>query len=324
MNEDYYSSLAQVVMASARNDPQLRNMIYDLARHKLRRRVDWELKERVDTDGSKQLLALESAIEQIEADLARDILPNYANLEDRDHSPGAQGTIEIIPPSQLKLPPYQLEGEFTPVYPARRSFRIRAVIPVLGVMILGVFAYLAFQREFRNSSYPDGESHSNTSSPGKRSDLPSVPLPKSYGVYAIANGQLAELEPLPIRVPDGRTAESAAIATKTTTTLANGRIKFIVFKRDLVSNVPEKVAVRALTCVNCVDSAEATTTNAGGEAWAIRGISYDMRIAPVSGNPAMIIIRDADPDFSFPAGRYALVLKGVAYDFSIGPDLKKR
>jgi hypothetical protein len=323
MTQDYYSALARVVMASARNDPQLRNMIYGLARHKLRRQVDWEIRERLDTCGSKKLLALETAIGQIEADLARDKPPKYANWENQDQSPRVQGAIEIIPPSQLKPPPYQIEGELTPDHSVRRSFGLRVVIPSLGVMILGVLAYLAFQREFQNSSYPGAESHSNVSSSDKRRDLPGVPIPSSYGVYAIANGQLAELEPLPIRVPDGRTAGSAAIATKSTTTLANGRIKFIVFKRDLVSNVPEKVAVRALTCVSCVDSAEATSTNAVGEAWAIRGISYDMRVAPVGGNPAMIVIRGADPDFSFPAGRYALVLKGVAYDFSIEPDLKK-
>ena len=34
----------------------------------------------------------------------------------------------------------------------------------------------------------------------------------------------------------------------------------------------------------------------------------------------MILIRPADADFSFPAGRYALVLKAAAYDFSVdGP-----
>ena len=31
----------------------------------------------------------------------------------------------------------------------------------------------------------------------------------------------------------------------------------------------------------------------------------------------MIVIRPADVDFTFPAGRYALILKGVAYDFNI-------
>jgi hypothetical protein len=34
----------------------------------------------------------------------------------------------------------------------------------------------------------------------------------------------------------------------------------------------------------------------------------------------MVIIRPENPTFSFPAGRYVLVLKGSAYDFSVaGP-----
>jgi hypothetical protein len=34
----------------------------------------------------------------------------------------------------------------------------------------------------------------------------------------------------------------------------------------------------------------------------------------------MVVARPVDPDFAFPAGRYALVLGGTAYDFSVeGP-----
>ena len=44
-----------------------------------------------------------------------------------------------------------------------------------------------------------------------------------------------------------------------------------------------------------------------------------MKVAPVPDNPEMIVLRP-DADLVFPAGRYALVLKGVAYDFTVdGP-----
>ena len=44
-----------------------------------------------------------------------------------------------------------------------------------------------------------------------------------------------------------------------------------------------------------------------------------MKMAPVTDNPEMIVIRP-DADLVFPAGRYALVLEGVAYDFTVdGP-----
>jgi len=62
------------------------------------------------------------------------------------------------------------------------------------------------------------------------------------------------------------------------------------------------------------------TTSGVSDSWAVRDISYEMKVAPVDGVPAMILIRPAHADFSFPAGRYALVLKAVAYDFSVdGP-----
>jgi hypothetical protein len=46
-----------------------------------------------------------------------------------------------------------------------------------------------------------------------------------------------------------------------------------------------------------------------------------MKVAPDSANPEMIVISPADGTFTFPAGRYALVLnKNIAYDFSVdGP-----
>ena len=57
-----------------------------------------------------------------------------------------------------------------------------------------------------------------------------------------------------------------------------------------------------------------------GDGWTIRDTSYEMKVAPVDGNRAMLLVRPAAADFLFPAGRYALVLKSVPYDFSVdGP-----
>ena len=54
--------------------------------------------------------------------------------------------------------------------------------------------------------------------------------------------------------------------------------------------------------------------------WTIRNASYELRVAPVSENPDMLMFRPEDPEFVFPAGRYALVLKGQAFDFTVaGP-----
>src|ERR1700677_1739277 len=300
MQHDYYSALARVVMTSARNDPRLRRIIYDLARRKLRDQIDPEFRELRDSNGSEQLVALESAIEQIEVDLARQ-MPNHLLTDNRPARP--QGTIEIIPPSPLWPPPNERELEFTPHHTIRRSVSFRSTLAFIGLLILGALTYLAFQREFGDSQL-EADPHANISGRDGPSGLSDVPTPSSYGVYAFANGQLAELESLPIRVPEGRTAVTATITTQSTTKLPISRIQFIVFKRDLVNNSPEKVVVRMLKCAICVESAGATTSNIVGETWTLSSIFYDMRVAPVRGNPAMIIIRSADTDFSFPAGRY--------------------
>src|ERR1700691_5529456 len=112
MKQDYYTALARVVMASARNDPRLRGIIYDLARHKLRRQADSEIGEFRDADGSEHLVALEGAIEQIEANVARGI-PTQIYSEHINRPPRARGTIEIIPPSH-RLPLHEFGGESTP------------------------------------------------------------------------------------------------------------------------------------------------------------------------------------------------------------------
>jgi len=54
--------------------------------------------------------------------------------------------------------------------------------------------------------------------------------------------------------------------------------------------------------------------------WAVRGKSYGMSVSPVHGNPEMVALRPDQPEFSLPAGRYALVLNRDGYDFAVaGP-----
>ncbi len=150
-----------------------------------------------------------------------------------------------------------------------------------------------------------------------------VLIPSAYGVYAVVHGQLTDLQSLPIRVPDQRVAISALISTPSGSTLPDGRLQFIAYKRDLTNKAPDRVPVRIVARVM-----RALTFDAAGKArmvnveglWAVRSNAYEMKVAPVSGIQEMVVIRPEDPDFSFPAGRYALVLNGSAYDFSVdGP-----
>jgi hypothetical protein len=153
-----------------------------------------------------------------------------------------------------------------------------------------------------------------------RQGITDIPIPTEYGAYAVVNGQLTELEQLPIKVPDPRIAISAPISMPSRTHLPVGQFRFVVFHRDLANNAPDRIAVRVVAQV-----IHELTFGPEGKAkmldvkqsWVIRNNSYQMRVAPLADNPEMIVVRPDPPDSVLPAGRYALVLKSVGYDFTV-------
>jgi hypothetical protein len=146
------------------------------------------------------------------------------------------------------------------------------------------------------------------------------PLPGDYGVYALNENKLSELRLLPEQVPDKRIAMSTPISQPSHTTIADGKAKFVVFRRDLAGNAPERMEVRVVARV-----VRALTFDAKGKAnftpvsdvWNIRNISYEFRVRPITGNPEMLLIQSENADFALPAGRYVLVLKSQGYDFTV-------
>ena len=70
------------------------------------------------------------------------------------------------------------------------------------------------------------------------------PLPSVYGIYAVSDGKLFELEALPGRVPDQRIFMSAIISKPSKTVIEDGRIFFVAFRRDLATSAPDRIAVR--------------------------------------------------------------------------------
>ena len=154
-----------------------------------------------------------------------------------------------------------------------------------------------------------------------RQIAPNLPFaaPDTYGVYAVSDGQLVPLEALPIRVPDARVSFSNTISKPAPAPAANGRLSFVVYHRELATSVPETASVRIVAKVM------QATAFAGGkprpvaveDTWAVRGGAIDLRIAPVAGNPEMIVVRPADPNFTLSPGRYVLMFRNQAYDFSV-------
>jgi hypothetical protein len=146
------------------------------------------------------------------------------------------------------------------------------------------------------------------------------PIPTEYGIYAVVDRQLTELEQLPIKMPDPRIAISAPLSMPSRAHFSVGQLRFVVFHRDLATNAPDRIAVRVVAQI-----LHELTFGPNGkpkmvdvkQSWVIRNNSYQMRVSPLADNPEMIVVRPDPPDFVFPAGRYALALKGVGYDFTV-------
>lgn len=163
--------------------------------------------------------------------------------------------------------------------------------------------------------------------PAEQADLERTrgfPLPAVYGIYAINEGKLYELNALPGRAPDPRIFMSAVIKTPSQAIIANGRVSFLAYRRDLATSAPDRVGVRVIAKVKrslAIDATGKAQVNAVDDTWAIRNTSYEFRVSPVPDSTEMILLRPEDPDFVLPAGRYAMVLNGLSYDFTVAGDV---
>jgi hypothetical protein len=149
------------------------------------------------------------------------------------------------------------------------------------------------------------------------------PIPTAYGIYAINGGKLHALNRLPIAAPDPRIAISALISEPSALTLPNGKLEFLVFRRELLAAAPETVSIRVVARImrelKFGANGAAQSVNVEGQ-WAIRNSSFEFNVGPLDDHPEMIIIRPNTTAFALSPGRYALVFKGQAYDFTVaGP-----
>ena len=342
------------MLENLKSDPsELRNAAYELARIKLQKECWLRNPPLSVLEMRRALLALEVAIERVEAGHSRAdalLLPPSSRLNESQ---------EIIPPVSVTRPhdppnaaEHALLAESGSSRLTSKSLHGHAIsmLKAIATAALAVALFVILDRQFAFVRSPSDTVASVTQKTGKLSSepgsgpfspvtgpqalgvgLPSVSpsqpsdlaLPTVYGVYASNNGQLRELDVLPGRVPDQRVLISSAITKPGQTIFPDGKIAFVVFRRDLATNPPDRVAVRVIAKIAREMKFGQTgqiTTTALDDLWAIRNKSYEFRVAPLSENPDMLIIQPENSDFVFPAGRHGLVLKGQAYDFSVaGP-----
>jgi hypothetical protein len=322
---------------SVRNSPEhMRQAVYDLARYKLQEQFTYS-----DAKDIKRTQdALETAIRGVEEfsrqqiGIAAPTLPPQAS--DPDVTAPALRKLplaKLIPQARRPRLEIGLEPDIDDRRPTHLPWphlkRAAAMIAILvGILVV------VQQRERLLSltqNLPELDSQAGMkkqTAPVQVANDPAPPPPPAkpaplrptyYGVYTISDDSLSELQLLPGRPPDIRVAVSAALRVSSRTLLPNGHPKFIVFRRDLASSISDHAEVRIIAKIAREFSADVIGKKPvdGEDAWVIRNVSFPFRTSPVNDNPEMYELHSEDPTLELTPGRYALVLRNQAYDFSV-------
>jgi hypothetical protein len=355
IEEDHYSILSRMIATASQDHTQLRMLVYEFARRQMRRSLHRQFEDGNWTHIEEQLLALETAINNVEADCAHKSLTfapeppmTYRDLSNGPPSgwPMPQRAVTLTDSHATILPqPMRSEGD---VFVAGAGFGERAranlrwKLQLCVAVLVGMVAFAAIggrstlgllglsrplastNTHVTKAENPDRDFVSDKRREAAKALRPGIPLPTEYGAFALSEKQLIELPQMAMRVPDPRVAISPAISTPSQAHFPVGKLEIVIFRRDLASAAPDRVSLRVVARVTralTFDSHGKPATTKIDDSWVIRSNSYQMRVAPVPDNPEMILIRPDPADLVLPAGRYALVLKGVAYDFTLeGPN----
>ena len=346
VQEIEYALILSRMINTVKDDPaEIRATIYEFARAKLKLDTSWaEAAER-----ERLASALEAAIHGVEAFSVRQeqtsllgppapvarIAHGPPSAEQPSRSMTTVGSVtpaseDIFMPDRAR--PYAevrhvLEVRTSPLGPMLARFFV-------GMLLFAGLAGLAYYKEklpaiVERLHLPGAADEPTVTQAGpaeaktsvlQQANSPAFPVPSDYGIYALSNGALSELSALSERVPDKRIAVSTPINRPSRTTLPDGKAKFIIFRRDLAGNAPERIDVRVVARVvraSTFDARGKPSFVAVSDAWNIRNLSYEFRVRPIAGNPEMLLVQSENPDFVLPAGRYALVLREQGYDFVV-------
>lgn len=331
-NEVQFALVIARMIETVTNSPEhMRQAVYDLARYKLQEQFTHA--DAKDIKLTQQ--ALESAIRGVEEFTRQQINvappPAVPQLPDRDAPPLQEPPTAKVSPPASPRPYLRIDQEpapgskpGSPLWPLLR--RTVGMLALLG----GLLA--AYQQRERLASLvqsvPESQPQLASQAPPQTipepAPIPPAPKPNplrptDYGVYAISNETLRELQLLPGRPPDIRIAVSAALKVPSQTILPNGHPKFVVFRRDAATNAAERAEVRIVAKVTREFSANAAgrKPDDSDATWVIRNVTFPFRSAPLPDNPEMYELHSEDPALELTPGRYALILKNQAYDFTV-------
>jgi hypothetical protein len=152
------------------------------------------------------------------------------------------------------------------------------------------------------------------------------PLPTVYGVYAINGNQLMGLQRIQGTPVDPRTRNQLQIGEPSRTVIDASKLKFVVYRRDLVSSAPDnvqlRIAARIAHSMTFDSNGRPVVTTPTTKTWLIRNDhGYDLQVSPLQESAEMVILRPQNPEFSYPSGRYELMLGEQAYDFVVAGEV---
>ena len=313
-----------------------RQMVYDLARYKLQEQFTYADARNID----QMKRALEVAIEEVEKS-SRDewpleCLPSQQLTSSKATETGGllvsgdatvlRSRIEI---SRSKLP--AISGPLLPVIK-----RTAAILLAVGAVILIVSQrdnIAALRRQISSQAQeiaqvlPKPETTITVAKPELVTPAPPPPtrvLPTDYGIYALIDDKsLAELNATGVMAPDMRIAISPEFKKPDRPHLPNGRVKFIVFRRDAANVIPERVEVRVVAKIAREFSTDAAGKNLGGgeDVGVIRNFSYPFRVSPIPGKPEMYELHTGDSGLELAPGHYVLSLGSQAYYFQVDGEI---
>jgi hypothetical protein len=331
LTEVEFALVLSRIITSVNDDPeQLRHTIYDLARYKLQEQL--KLTGSGEQD-QKSINALEVAIQGVEAfSQKKQIIGPAPRHPPLGYTPSnsERGSFEPIARALSSSAP-QFDDDVR-VVPASigKGSRRAAIGRMVGliVVLVGIMTAIRYRETFL-LAFSKIEKPMSVASSVQTVSVPSLPtnvatgpsplLPTSFGVYVVSDNKLFELNMLPSKAQDMRVGISPTVAISNQPVLANGHVRFIVYRREAALSIPDRAEVRIVARVT-----RAITYNAAGkpvvspdDGWYIRNISFPYRVSPIKENPEMFEMRAENDGPELSPGRYALVLKGQVFDFVV-------
>lgn len=330
------------ILDTIKADPEyLRQVVYDLARHKLQEQFT-----HADAANVREMQrALEAAIYGVEAfsrqHAGKSVLGPSQPSELREYP--VPESIPLPGSNDVVIHSWTADIRY-PVWSVTKRAAIVSVAIFTGVLVFHEreqLANLLSSQKHSNSSTLAKASPSVTVAIPATTPIPAVApkpdaiapiteskstrvLPTEYGVYAVDEDRpIVKLHLLPGKAPDIRIAFSPTFKVPDQAPISSGHVKFVVFRREAVNSIPENAEIRVVARISREFSSAAAgkKLNDDEDVWVIRNVSYPLQVSPIPGSAEMYELHSEDPMLDLQAGNYVLVLKAQTYYFRVGGEI---